>query len=545
MTQDPDEVTPHEETREFRYFGPPGTGKTTTLSRQIRRAVDKYGSSSVLVTSFSRAAAAELVSRGLPVDREKIGTLHAVCWRAMGRPEIAEAHVEEWNRKYPMRALGGTKVSAEDRTGDEQSGSHPGDEVFARINMLRGQLRSPETWSELDRKFFSHWQEYKRENDLMDFTDLIETALRSFSFAPGRPSVIFADEAQDLSPLQLALIRQWGKRAEFFITSGDDDQLIYDFCGCTPRALLTPALPDYAIRVLDQSYRVPAAVHEGAMRWISRLPRRQLKVWKPRGEQGVLARIPYCFRQGDSLVERIVLPEAEAGRSVMLLASCAYMLAPVIAALRKAAVPFHNPYRANNGLWNPVSRAPGGTAARVLALMSVRVQRWTMRDLALVTEWMDTETCVHRGAKTAFARMSKQDLARPAGPHDLARAFQPDVLDRLINCIGSTPEELTEWWRKGILATRRKRTDYPVALALAGRLTQEPKVIVGTIHSVKGGQADTVIVCPDLSAEGAAGGDPVRLMYVAMTRARQKLLLAPPGHSGSCSGIFLEASDQM
>ena len=39
----------HEVTSEYRIFGPPGTGKTTNLTRQIRRAVDRYGAESILV----------------------------------------------------------------------------------------------------------------------------------------------------------------------------------------------------------------------------------------------------------------------------------------------------------------------------------------------------------------------------------------------------------------------------------------------------------------------------------------------------------------
>ena len=44
----------NEVTSEYRIFGPPGTGKTTNLTRQIRRAVDRYGAENILITSFSR-----------------------------------------------------------------------------------------------------------------------------------------------------------------------------------------------------------------------------------------------------------------------------------------------------------------------------------------------------------------------------------------------------------------------------------------------------------------------------------------------------------
>ncbi len=85
----------HSVTAEYRIFGPPGTGKTTNLTRQIRRAVERFGPDSVLVTSFSRTAAAELAGRDLPISPDRIGTLHSHCYRALGAPEIAEANVAE------------------------------------------------------------------------------------------------------------------------------------------------------------------------------------------------------------------------------------------------------------------------------------------------------------------------------------------------------------------------------------------------------------------------------------------------------------------
>ena len=65
-----------------------------------------------------------------------------------------------------------------------------------------------------------------------------------------------------------------------------------------------------------------------------------------------------------------------------------------------------------------------------------------------------------------------------------------------------------------------------------------PKIIVGTIHSVKGGEADVVYLLPDLSwatrrdieDNGLDASDAVvRMAYVGMTRARQKLVLCDPG----------------
>ena len=68
----------------------------------------------------------------------------------------------------------------------------------------------------------------------IDFTDLLEVAVRDLKVAPGDPSVIFVDEAQDLSPLQLKLLRQWGKHAEYLMMAMDDDQTVYGFAGADP-----------------------------------------------------------------------------------------------------------------------------------------------------------------------------------------------------------------------------------------------------------------------------------------------------------------------
>jgi superfamily I DNA/RNA helicase len=59
---------------------------------------------------------------------------------------------------------------------------------------------------------------------------------------------------------------------------------------------------------------------------------------------------------------------------------------------------------------------------------------------------------------------------------------------------------------------------------------------VGTIHSVKGGEADVVYLFPDLSQAGAAqyasmgtARDAViRQFYVGATRAREKLYVCGP-----------------
>jgi len=87
-----------------------------------------------------------------------------------------------------------------------------------------------------------------------------------------------------------------------------------------------------------------------------------------------------------------------------------------------------------------------------------------------------------------------------------------------------------------VTADVHPRVQFPADIAARRgphALAATPQVIVGTIHSVKGGQADVVYLFPDLSqageaqyARGGAARDSViRQFYVGVTRAYEGLYI--------------------
>jgi superfamily I DNA/RNA helicase len=535
----------HSVTSEYRIFGPPGTGKTTNLTRQIRRAVERFGPDSVLVTSFSRAAAAELAGRDLPVDPDRIGTLHSHCYHALGGPQIAEANVEEWNKDNrhlqitPVKKQG--KLDGEGTVEDDSEAEKEGDVWLQELSRYRGQMLPTGAWPPALRQFATKWQTYKDANGLLDFCDLIDRCLLDVRFAPKLPSVIFADEAQDLNRMQLTLIRQWGRHTDYFIVAGDDDQTIYSFTGASPDAILGPEIPEDHKIILKQSYRVPRAVHAAANKLIRQVTRRQEKEYLPRAADGVCSTVSGTWETPEYGVLRAAMEQLDRGRSVMFLAPCSYMLRPIIQVLRKNAIPFHNPYRRSNGFWNPLRMGRrGSTVNRVLALLvahpdfSEGHREWTAGDFALWTEWLTAKGILKHGAK---AHLRNKDASQPVTIADLDAVFETGALESLLNCFEGDNRALVHWWRSRVNGAMQNRIQFPTDIASVRgpqALMDRPQVIVGTIHSVKGGEADVVVLFPDLSQAGDAAyqryGPPrdavIRTFYVGMTRARETLYLA-------------------
>jgi len=533
----------HSVTTEYRVFGPPGTGKTTNLTRHIQQASRRFGNDRVMVTSFSKAAVAELSGGG--VEASCIGTTHSLCYRALGRPSIAECHISEWNRENPAwRVTPVTKekgLDGEDSFEDCANQAMPGDRLLQQLNCCRGTMLDREEWPASVREFELKWSRYKSGNELLDFCDLIETALNDVAVGPNNPEVIVVDEAQDLNRLQLALVRSWNAHARYLVLAADDDQTIYGWAGASPDGILYPNIPEDHKIFLKQSRRVPRSVHTAAERLIRQVSRRQEKTYLPRPADGEVHRLSQAgYRSPEYSILKTAERHIKEGKSIMFLASCSYMLHSILAVLRKHLIPFHNPYRRSNGFWNPLRTGSRRSASnRITSLLAghpglgAGYAKWKCGDLALWVECLRRDGVLLPGFKAALDAVPKTG---PATPAILQTVLEPASLAGLLGALNGSPLDLLAWWRDRLAPDFRSRVRFPADLVSVHgpqALATPPQVVVGTIHSVKGGQADVVYLFPDLSKAGnkqyqhygPERDSVLRVFYVGATRARETLYI--------------------
>jgi superfamily I DNA/RNA helicase len=287
--------------------------------------------------------------------------------------------------------------------------------------------------------------------------------------------------------------------------------------------------PEDERRILGQSYRLPRTVHALSQQWITQIAERVEKPFAPRPEDGAVRYLPVHYGRAELILDDAA-DYLAAGKRVMILASCAYMLTPILAAARRLGIPFHNPYRPREVRWNPLRAGRGGTAVqRMLAYLRPdpcvwgdAARMWTGADLA---QWAGPLAGWIVGGKAALTAL---DGRQPVPPAWFDAHLDPAG-------IGLMDISLDEYLRAQP-ASAIEHVLYPLAVAEAQgarALREAPQLVIGTIHSVKGGEAEVVYLSPELSpaqhADWENTPDPVvRQYYVGITRPRETLVLCDP-----------------
>ena len=361
------------------------------------------------------------------------------------------------------------------------------------------------------RTYIERLGRFKAERGLTDFCDMLAEVLEGEMAPP--VDVAFIDEAQDLSPLQIAVVEMWFENVSRVYVGGDDDQTLFTFQGADPTWLLDLAKgPE--VEILKQSHRVPVIPHALAQRIIRQNRNRVAKEYLPAETLGSVQRLP----------QHRSLEQAAESSSAFVLVRNRHFIRGIAAGLMRRGVPY---VVEGQGGVSPLSDGRLMTAVRT----AYRLRRWGTslgaNELDALLRFVPTSPgLVPRGAKT------KVKQAKAAAQTFKWEAIREDLgLAGLIEAIRKTgPIAVLTKLEEG---TR----DYLQRIVGESGDLPEPSVVVTTIHGSKGREKSLVVVIPDMSratyrAYRAGSREDRelenRIFYVAVTRTKKDLIIAEP-----------------
>ena len=290
-------------TKVTKIYGPPGTGKTEKLIRRAMAYI-RIGTpiQSIGYFAFTRKAAHEARDRMLlknPQYKKKelryFQTIHSLAFHTLG---LREENVMQDYHYNDLGKILSIRVNAK-KDADASPYLSCDNEYFQII--LKAKEKGISVWDEyctgehssnvkpdLLKHIEVNYNQYKTNNNLIDFADMIKKFLSKPELCPSF-NTVFIDEAQDLSPIQWQMYDMLKNNSENVYLAGDDDQAIYGWAGAdVDRFIKEPAKE----KVLSKSRRIPIAVQEISEVITERIQGlRATKNYLPRNEQGLCSKI--------------------------------------------------------------------------------------------------------------------------------------------------------------------------------------------------------------------------------------------------------------
>lgn len=262
-----------------------GSGKTTVLSRRIAHRITTGSADArhVVALTFTREAGAQLRRRLQALDvREPIesGTFHSVALRLLRDRALAQG-------RTPPQVVNDRRRLLDEAIREARVRVTPS-ALAADIDWARARLTAPDDYESANRRarrrsvtppsrygeLVDRYEHVKRRRGVVDFDDLLVRALAEVRDDPTFAEVVrwrfrhlFVDEAQDLNPLQHALLEAWRDGRPDLCLVGDPRQAIYGWNGADPATLVDveDRYPGITVVRLTSNYRcTPQVVRAGA-----------------------------------------------------------------------------------------------------------------------------------------------------------------------------------------------------------------------------------------------------------------------------------------
>jgi len=259
-----------------------GSGKTRVLTRRIAYLVQRTGLSPerILALTFTNKAAGEMALRveallGMPVRGLWIGTFHSICLRLLRRhaallgyaPGLSVFDADD-QRALVRRLLKDEGLEEKPRRARDLLGLiSRAKTAGTSAEAFRAEARTPA--QQVAGRIFERYQQALRDQNAMDFDDLLLQALRLLREHPEVADIyserfrhVLVDEYQDTNRVQFLLVERLARVHRNIFVVGDDDQSIYGWRGADLKNIIDfrEQFEDAAVHRLEQNYRSSGAI---------------------------------------------------------------------------------------------------------------------------------------------------------------------------------------------------------------------------------------------------------------------------------------------
>ncbi|EEI70642.1 MAG: DNA helicase PcrA [Lentilactobacillus buchneri] len=308
-----------------------GSGKTRVLTHRIAYIIEHNHVMpwNILAITFTNKAAREMRERVSKLLDESgddvwVSTFHALCVRILRRNidqlgfnrafTIADTSEQRTLVKRVLRELNIDPKKFDPRA------------VLSSISNAKNDLLTPKAFkAQADNDFdqivadvYARYQAELRQNESLDFDDLIMTTIELFdqfpdvlSYYQDKFHYIHVDEYQDTNEAQYRLVNTLAKKSKNICVVGDADQSIYGWRGANMQNILDfkEDYPDAHVTLLEQNYRSTKTVLDAANAVIAHnLNRADKNLWTE-NEQG--EKISYYRGQTENDEARYVVAKIQ------------------------------------------------------------------------------------------------------------------------------------------------------------------------------------------------------------------------------------------
>lgn len=425
------------------------------------------------------------------------------------------------------------------------------------------------------------YQEYKRTHNLMDYDDLLINMMALLERFPDvrarlgdQHRYIMVDEYQDTNKLQHEIVRLLGEKHRNVMAVGDDSQSIYSFRGADFRNIMDfpKSFPNTTVITLEENYRSTQPILDltnEVLRHAAEKYEKNLYTRRATGEMPAIISASDEQLQSQFVVQR-VLELREEGvelNDIAVLFRSSFLSFDLEIELNKANIPY-----VKMGGFKFIETAHVKDLIAYLRVLHNPRDVVSWNRILLLLQGVGPRT-----AQRVIDEIAAERLQIGSGSEELARRVGNNAIGELFATLSelkaerlSVPEKvdrLIEYYRpimKGKYDDYNKRLkDVEMFAEIAGRyrslasflsdMALEPptesvigmeeagkedeKLVLSTIHSAKGLEFNSVFIIwaldgrfPSIYAAGNLDAieEERRLMYVATTRAKDRLAISYP-----------------